>query len=296
MNFMKWMPLYFAFSAIVLAVGIFSMVRWGFKFSIGFTGGSLLEVRFQQATPELTTIETALKDIYRLDSVITSPSNSSVIIKGASMDDPTFVLVKQALEPLGTFELIRFESVGPVISGELIQKTIAAVLVVSIIILGYLGWQFHEMRYGVSAILAMFHDSLVLLGAFSLLGHFAGIELDVLFVTAMLTALSFSVHDTIVVFHRIRELKERFPRAPLVDVLNAAVTETMSRSINNSVTIILMLLSLTLLGGESLFAFSLALLIGAITGTYSSPFIAVPLLLVWHNAELKLKARRSAAR
>ena len=109
MNFMKWMPLYFAFSAIVLAVGIFSMVRWGFKFSIGFTGGSLLEVRFQQATPELTTIETALKDIYRLDSVITSPSNSSVIIKGASMDDPTFVLVKQALEPLGTFELIRFD-------------------------------------------------------------------------------------------------------------------------------------------------------------------------------------------
>ncbi len=296
MNFMKWIPAYFILSAIVLTVGIFSMVRWGFDYSIGFTGGSLIEVRYEPSNPSNEEISNLLKDVYGLDSIVASPSNNSVIIKGKSIDDSGFVLVKSALDTLGTYELVRFESVGPVISGELIQKTIAAVITVSVIILGYLGWQFHEVRYGVSAVLAMFHDSLVLLGTFSLLGHFLGIELDVLFVTAMLTALSFSVHDTIVVFHRIQELKERFPRAFLEDILNAAVTETMSRSINNSVTIILMLLALTLMGGESLFAFSLALLIGAITGTYSSPFIAVPLLLVWSKLELRLKARAKGTR
>ncbi len=291
MKFMKWMPLYFVLSAVVIAAGLFSMVRWGFKYSIGFTGGSLMEVKYEGVSPSTNQVETSLKELYNLDSVITSPSNNSIIIKGASIDDPVFIEARKALESLGQFELIRYESVGPIISGELIKKTIAAVIVVSVIIFGYLGWQFHELRYGVCAVLAMLHDSLVLLGIFSLLGHFAGIELDVLFVTAMLTALSFSVHDTIVVFHRIQELKDRFPRASLKDVLDAAITETMSRSINNSVTIILMLLALTLLGGASLYAFSLALLIGAITGTYSSPCIAVPLLLVWHKVEIRLRVR-----
>lgn len=291
MNFMRWIPAYFIFSGVLICLGLYSIFTWGFQYSIGFTGGSLLELRFAQAAPSSDDIRATVKDLYAVDTIVVSPSNQSVIIKGKSIDDPAFVQVKTALEALGAYELIRFESVGPIISGELIQKTLAAVLVVSVIILAYLGWQFHEVRYGVSAVLAMFHDTLILLGIFSLLGHFFQIEVDVLFVTAMLTILSFSVHDTIVVFHRIRELKDRFPRAPLVDILNASVTETMSRSINNSVTIILMLLSLTLLGGDSLFAFSLALLIGAITGTYSSPFIAVPLLLLWHKAELTLKSR-----
>lgn len=289
MNFMKWIPVYFTISAIIIGVGLYAIFTWGFQYSIGFTGGSLLELRYPAASPTSEQVNSAVKDIYSIESVVVSPSNQSLIIKGKSIDDQTFVQVKTALETLGTFELIRFETVGPVVSGELIQKTLAAVIVVSVIILGYLGWQFHELRYGVSAVLAMFHDSLILLGVFSLLGHFAGIEIDVLFVTAVLTVLSFSVHDTIVVFHRIRELKDSHPRAPLEDILNASVTETMSRSINNSVTIILMLLSLTLLGGASLFAFSLALLIGAITGTYSSPCIAVPLLLMWHKAELRIK-------
>jgi len=296
MNFMKWIPVYFVFSALVIGAGVFSMIRWGFSYSIGFTGGSLMEIRYTNASPSSEEVTAAVKDLYVIDSVIASPSNKSFIIKGASIEDSVFIQVKSALEKLGTYELIRYESVGPVISGELIRKTFAAVILVSVIILTYLGWQFHELRYGVSAVLAMFHDSLVLLGIFSLLGHFADIELDVLFVTAMLTALSFSVHDTIVVFHRIRELKDRYPRALLEDILNAAVMETMSRSINNSVTIVLMLLALTLLGGESLFGFSLALLLGAITGTYSSPFIAVPLLLLWNKIELRIKARRGVAK
>lgn len=293
MNFMKWIPAYFTLSAIVIGVGLYSMVVWGFQFSIGFTGGSLVEVRFAGETPSSETVESTLKDFYQVESVVYSPSNNTILIKGESIDDAQFAVIEKSLATKGQFELVRFESVGPVVSGELIQKTIAAIVLVSLIILAYVGWQFKELRFGVSAVLAMFHDTLVLLGVFSLLGHFFGIEIDVLFVTAVLTTLSFSVHDTIVVFHRIQELRVRFPRAPLADVLNAAVTETLSRSINNSVTIILMLLSLTLLGGESLFSFSLALLIGAITGTYSSTFIAVPLLLVWHKIEVRLGRRKA---
>lgn len=292
MNFMKWIPAYFAVSAIVIGLGIFSMLMWGFQFSIGFTGGSLIEIKYAQTSPSAQTVESSLKDLYPVESVVYSPSNNTILIKGDTIDEAQFAILRTSLETHGSFDLIRFESVGPVVSGELIQKTVAAIILVSLIILAYLGWQFKELRFGVSAVLAMFHDTLVLLGVFSLLGHFFGIEIDVLFVTAVLTTLSFSVHDTIVVFHRIQELRTRFPRAPYADLLNAAVTETLSRSINNSVTIILMLLSLTLLGGESLFAFSLALLIGAITGTYSSTFVAVPLLLVWHKLELQFKAKR----
>ena len=129
----------------------------------------------------------------------------------------------------------------------------------------------------------MFHDSLILLGIFSLLGHFRSVEVDVLFVTAVLTTLSFSIHDTVVLYNRIRELKKKHRHLSLEEIANAAVWKTLGRSINDSFTIIIMLLSLVLLGGESIRYFTLALLIGAITGTYSSSFTAVPILLVWEE-------------
>ena len=138
----------------------------------------------------------------------------------------------------------------------------------------------------------MFHDSLILLGAFSLLGHFYGIEVNVLFVTALLTTLSFSVHDTIVVFDRIRELTRKNFKLKEEVVVWRAVRETLPRSINNSLTIIIMLLALVILGGESIRWFALALLIGAVTGTYSSTFTAAPLLLLWSDISKLLKKRR----
>ena len=129
----------------------------------------------------------------------------------------------------------------------------------------------------------MLHDSLVLLGIFSLLGHFFGIEVDLLFVTATLTVLSFSVHDTIVVYDRIRELQKRHSNESVYELANQAVSETMIRSLNNSLTIIFMLLALFLLGGVSTRFFALALLIGTVSGSYSSPFTAVPLLVIWDD-------------
>jgi preprotein translocase subunit SecF len=142
-------------------------------------------------------------------------------------------------------------------------------------------YRFSELKYGVCAALAMFHDSLVLFGVFSLLGHFLGVEVDVLFVTAVLTILSFSVHDTIVVYDRIRELRHSQRGMRYEDLVDLAVTETLSRSMNNSMTIIFMLFVLWIFGGSTIQWFVFALLIGTVTGTYSSTFTAAPLLVVW---------------
>ena len=152
--------------------------------------------------------------------------------------------------------------------------------------------QFKSIKFGISATLATLHDSLILIGGFSLLGHFMNVEIDFLFVTAVLTILSFSVHDTIVVYDRIREKQRKYDPvigSDITKIANSALTETMVRSLNNSFTIIFMLLSLVLIGGDSVRWFAVALLIGTISGTYSSPFVAVPILVTWEELEKKLK-------
>ena len=180
-------------------------------------------------------------------------------------------------------QITSFETIGPALGGETVKKTINALAISSLILLAYISFAFKQLKYGVSAVLAMFHDTLILIGSFSLLGHFFGIEVDLLFVTAVLTILSFSVHDTIVVYDRIRELSHKHKSIEYVSLVNQAVTETMVRSLNNSLTIIFMLVALFLIGGETTKYFALALLIGTITGTYSSTFTAAPLLIVWNN-------------
>lgn len=292
-NLFKRPWLFFLLSAVVLVPGIFSLVRFGLLPSIDFTGGTVLEISYT-GEPELTMEK--LTEIWGESYPVVSAQKTGpgqVLIKSPFMSSDQ---EQAALETLRTqYELVdqlRFETIGPTLSKELLMKTITAVILVSVIIMSYVWYRFHELKYGVTAILAMFHDSLILLGSFSLLGHFVHIEVDTLFVTAVLTTLSFSVHDTIVVFDRIRELRPKFRRVPFQTIANTAVLETLSRSINNSITIIMMLLALYLLGGDSIRNFALALLIGAVTGTYSSPFTAVPLLLIWDKiADLRKKRR-----
>jgi preprotein translocase subunit SecF len=188
-----------------------------------------------------------------------------------------------------TATLLRTDTVGPTLGSELLGKALTAAVVSIIAILGYVAYSFKNIKYGVSAIIALFHDLLVVLGVFSMLGKYAGVEIDTLFVTAFLTTMSFSVHDTIVVFDRVREYLRRGDKRSFEDVVDTALTETMNRSIVNSVTIILMLLALVLFGGDTIKYFALALLIGTISGTYSSPFIATPVLILWHRFEEKKK-------
>jgi preprotein translocase subunit SecF len=295
MNFMKYRYLYFGISLIVLIPGILSLLLFGLKPSIDFTGGSLLEFAVQQKekTTEfsLDTVQKMVGSEYQINSVQRSGANQ-VIVRGKPITNAQKEAALQKLYLVSPIQEVRFETVGPVLGKELLEKTFVAAGVVATFILLYVWKQFYSAKYGLAAILAMFHDSLILLGSFSLLGKFMNVEVDVLFVTALLTTLSFSVHDTIVVFDRIRELSKKHHNVPYIELLNAAVLETMSRSINNSMTIIMMLLALVLLGGATIHWFALALLIGAITGTYSSTFTAVPLLLVWDQGTKWWKSRK----
>jgi preprotein translocase subunit SecF len=292
MNLMKFKPVYFVISLCFLIPGIISLLVFGLKPAIDFTGGSLIELSGENLQDNREEIKEQIGDLYEISSVQKSGENQ-IIIRGKEISNETKdEVIAKLSEKYGELEEKRFGTVGPTLGKELLIKTLTAIAIVSGIITLYVWKQFSELKYGVSAILAMFHDSLILLGAFSLLGHFYGIEVDVLFVTALLTTLSFSIHDTIVVFDRIRELRHKNQRLNLEDVVSAAVIETLSRSINNSVTIILMLLALVLIGGESIKWFAVALLIGAVTGTYSSTFTAAPLLLLWEDVRKKLKKRK----
>ena len=262
---MKYRPVYFVISLLFISAGVFSLLKWGLKLGIDFTGGVVTE--------------------YQL------PSGETKIKKFAYESDEKTNKIREDIKNLGAKEL-RFEVVGPSIGPELIKKTFMALGISATLILFWVAIQFKSIKFGVSAILAMIHDTLVLVGGFSILGHFANVEVDFLFVTAVLTILSFSVHDTIVVYDRIREKQKKYDPSLGSDVkaiANSALTETMVRSLNNSFTIIFMLLSLVLLGGDTIRWFGVALLIGTISGTYSSPFVAVPILVTWEEIEKRFK-------
>lgn len=282
MNWMKFKWLYFLLSSLVLIPGIISLILFGLRLSIDFTGGSLLELRTESLLNTNEVKELIIEKGYEVSSVQASGENQ-ILIRLAPIEKERAEEIKFAIEEkFGQKpEEIRFETVGPILGKELIKKTIWAIILASGFILGYIAFRFKDAKFGICAILAMFHDSLVLLGSFSLLGHFLGVEIDTLFVTAMLTILSFSVHDTVVVYDRIRESQKLLPKTSFEDLVNKAVTETLSRSVNNSMTIIFMLIALLLLGGTTIKWFIAALLIGTISGTYSSTFTAAPLLVVW---------------
>ncbi len=283
MNILKFRNLFFLISAMVLIPGLISLMLFGLKPGIDFIGGSLFEIGVEQNLDQNHTqqILELAQETYIIDSVIQSADNQ-VIIKGAQLNNSQKdKLVAQLEETFGKIKQIRFESMGPTLGKELLAKTIVAIILVSLFIVLYVWHAFKDLAFGVCAILAMFHDTFILLGIFSLLGKFFNVEVDILFVTAVLMTLSFSIHDTVVIFNRIRELRKKHRKPNFTAIANVAILETLARSVNNSLTIILMLLSLVVLGGKSIRWFSTALLIGAITGTYSSTFTAVPLLTLW---------------
>jgi preprotein translocase subunit SecF len=285
MNWMKHLYLYFLISALIIIPGVYSLVRFGFKPSIEFTGGSNITIENVKSSSNV--LLDSFKDY---TPAIESSNATSVTLKTKNISQETAQTVVDTLKTANPdIKITSFESIGASLGKETLQKTLAALALASVLLLAYISFAFKQVKYGVCAVLAMLHDTLVLLGSFSLLGHFFGIEVDVLFVTAVLTILSFSTHDTIVVYDRIRELSHKNKGVAYIDLINQAVTETMVRSLNNSLTIIFMLIALFLIGGETTKFFSLALLIGTITGTYSSTFTAAPLLVVWEKVFNKKK-------
>ena len=262
-NWMKYRPLFLSISTIVIIVGILSILKWGLKIGIDFKGGTLIEYRLQNG-------EKKVERYGQLGDVQIEKIRSDYKAQGATEE--------------------RLETVGPTIGPELVKKTIYGLAISTSLILLWIAYQFKSIKFGISATVATLHDAIVVIGMYSILGHFFGVEVDSLFVTALLTIISFSVHDTIVVYDRIRELQKKSDE-DLKTLANMALSETMVRSINNSFTIIFMLAALILLGGETTKWFASALLIGTISGTYSSPFVAVPILVTWDEIQKKLKNR-----
>ncbi len=290
MRFMHLRWLYFSLSAILIVISMFSLLSWGLKPSIDFVGGNLWEISFSQKAA-MEKVAGSLGSSEKLLSVQELGGGEFLIKSTHDSGELKQEWEKVLEEEVGEFSELRFESLGPSLGQELLVKALTGVLIAALSILLYINLRFKSFKFGVCAVLAMLHDSLILVGSFSLLGHFMGIEVDALFVTAFLTILSFSVHDTVVVYDRIRELKKIYGKSSVTDVADMAVGETLVRSINNSMTIIFVLASLFLLGGESTRWFGLALLIGTVLGTYSSTFTAVPLLVVWERLINKKKVR-----
>jgi len=281
MNIMKFRPLFYIISATLLLISIYSIVKWGFVPSIDFAGGTVWELK----APNIKD-SAPIKEIFDTQKIqlssISPEGDNKYLLKFANIDQTQKISLDNYIKNLDKdYQELRFETLGPSLGKELLRKTIFAIVLSSIALLLFIGSRFKDLTFGPSAVLAMLHDSIILIGSFSLLGHFLGAEVDSLFVTALLTTLSSSVHDTVVTFDRIRELKRQSSKIDWVVMANQAVSEVIVRSINNSMTVIFMLLSLVVLGGDTTRWFALALLIGVVCGTYSSTGVAIPLVLLW---------------
>jgi len=287
-NFLKYRWLYFLISAVVIGAGLFSIVKWGFRYSIDFTGGSNFEFQMSKAV-EKNKIQEVL-NLNKISVVSLKQQDKNIILRTKVLDQNKESFLKKDLETKLKIKItvLRLETVGPLLGKEAINKTLVASILAIIGILIYMSFAFKGFNFAFSAVLAMFHDLLVVVGTYSLLCHFFGAEVNTMFVTAVLTTMSFSVHDTIVIFDKIREYNELGETNNVEEASNKALTETMVRSLNNSMTIVFMLLALTMMGGSTIRFFILTLLIGTIIGTYSSPFVATP-ILVWLEKMKKQK-------
>ncbi len=290
----KW---WYAISIVMIVPGVISLFVWGLRLGIDFNAGQLSVVKGTVSAEQArkATEGLGLADI----QVVPSGDQTQIRFRDpapAAQHEANHQKLKAAFAAQNIEEL-SFDSVGPAVSRDIARNALLSLFFVSLAIVLYIAWAFRNApppvspwSFGLMAIAALLHDSLFLLGVFSLLGHFFHVEIDALFVTAILTVIGFSVHDTIVVFDRIRENLRR-EKGTFEQIVNTSILETLARSINTSVTVLLTLLALFLFGGESIRYFVLALLIGIASGTFSSIFNASPLLVTWHNYRLKRLAK-----
>jgi len=327
--------IWFGISAIVLGLSIISLLVFGLKPGIDFTGGSLIEVSFSHERPLLQEMQAIFEggedygnvrvqptgdngyilkmrfvtenehqeilDMLRnrFEVIIETQNNSGFEILDTSTSessieglvlDTTIDTSKKEDELAIENRMLeeRVETIGPAISAQLKERSYKAAIAVVLAIVSYIAYTFRRVskpvkswKYGITAILALFHDVLITMGVFAILGHYMGVEIDIPFVVAMLTILGYSVNDTIVVFDRVRENLIKHGYENFAHIVNKGVNETLVRSLNTSITTLIVLSALFLFGGNSIHYFSLALIIGIVLGTYSSIFLASPLLVVW---------------
>ena len=300
LDIVKRRYLYFGISLLVIVPGLIGLLAWGFPLAIDFTGGSLLQIHFDTGTvPEDAQILAVYNEFGFGDSQVQTTDNNAVIIRSKSMDENTRAQIVSTLEQQfnATITVQRFDTVGPSVGQEVASRAAGAVALAALGIMIYITIAFrgvpHAFRYGAAAIIAMLHDVAVVVGVEAILGHYLGWEVDALFLTALLTVIGFSVHDSIVVFDRIRENANVYRRLPYETVVNHSIVQTMARSINTQFTVMLTLLALVLFGGVTVRHFVVTLLVGVFSGTYSSIFNAAPILVVWENREWRNWFRRN---
>lgn len=282
LKLMKYKLWFFIGSTILIIPGLIFILMGGLKFGIDFTGGGLLEYKFENQINK--------DDLSAYGQVVESGDKTYILRTPASSNEELQNLKSEIKNKFGNFEIRREENVGPTIGKELEQKAIIALLISWATIILYITFAFRKVpkpassfRFGVSAIVALVHDVLLLLGVFAILGYFWHVEIDTLFVTALLTVVGFSVHDTIVVFDRIRENLPKNLGKKFETVVDISISQTLARSLNTSLTVIFVLSALLLFGGVTIKWFVVALLVGMVSGTYSSIFNAAALLSWWEE-------------
>jgi preprotein translocase subunit SecF len=291
---------------LVIIPGLLALIFWGMPLGIDFTGGSLLEVQFASGhPPAIAEVAALYNELSTPQMDISNPlvqpvGTDSLSIRSKEIND---VLKTQIVSELKNrfgggkdVVIMNFTQVSAVIGKEVASRAAVAVAVAAFAILIYITIAFRKVtnsfRYGTAAIIAMLHDVLVVIGMEALLGHFLGWQADSLFLTALMTVIGFSVHDTIVVFDRIRENSNIYRRVDYTTIVNHSIVQTMDRSINTQLTVMITLMALALFGGASIRHFVVILLIGVFSGTYSSIFNASPILVVWENKEWRTWFRR----
>jgi len=295
--------LYFSLSLLVIIPGLIALIIWGLPLAIDFTGGSLLYIRFNSGSlPQSQDINDVYSEFGFADTLVQTSGDDSLFIRSKDMDEATRSMIIQTMENRFNTTIIveSFETVGPLIGKEIALRAAGAVGLAALGILFYITYAFrgvkNAFRYGVSAIIAMLHDVLVVIGIEAILGHFLGWEVDAIFLTALLTIIGFSVHDTIVVFDRIRENSRLYRRLPFETIVNQSIVQTLARSINTQLTVLFTLLALAIFGGITIRHFVITLIVGVLSGTYSSIFNAAPILVVWEKREWQYWFRRSTTR
>ncbi|MEI7741111.1 MAG: protein translocase subunit SecF [bacterium] len=287
MNVVTIRKYWYALSGIAVVLSIFAFMTWGLKLGIEFTGGSLVE--YSMANSPISSEVVAAAKTVGVDAGIVT-TERGVILRTAELDSTKHAALTAAIKKQWTdSNEVRFETVGPSISAELRSKALWAVFFTLLLICLYIAWAFRKVsgrieawKYGVLVVLAGVHDAIIPIGVFAVLGHYTNLEVTGAFVAAILTILGYSINDTIVVFDRVRENMTK-TSGTVAEIVDVSIRQTAVRSINTSMTVILSLVAIFLFGGDSTKSFALALIIGAASGTYSSIFLATPLIVDWQK-------------
>ena len=296
-QFTKYTKIYYIFSGILIIASVVSLFTYGLKFGIEFTGGSIIEAEFKTERPSNSEISAVLSE-FELGEVIQPTDDKGVIMRFKGVDEETHQNIVSKLNELGEMEEKRFDYIGPSIGEELKNKTKIAIILTLLAITLYIAFAFRKVsrpvsswKYGTTSLIALIHDVVLPLGVFSVLGHYYNVEITIPIIAALLTILGFSVHDTIVIFDRIRENILRRVADSFEETVNVSLNQTLGRSLSTVFTLLIVLIALYFFGGSTLKYFSLALIIGVTSGAYSSIFLAGPLLVTWLKwGERKRKA------